>query len=216
MYTPIIRSNEEHRRMEEEARLLNEKRRSKNTILRLVVTTMISICMGVVLVSIADCNRQSVIEYEMHGPVSIESAEKFRKVLKIVPTGTTINMHIESFGGLILSRNKIIYYMQNSGVFVNCFVDSHAMSAGASILMACNTINVAPKAKIMFHMPRICVTVTCITRRALLPSDEGYQRAILDLSQTKTILTTKEWDSMMLGEDVNLYGDELMKRLRSK
>lgn len=158
-------------------------------------------------------------EYLMHGPVSIKSAEKFRLFIQTKGKGDKVYMHIESFGGLIISMQKILHHMKRTEAKIYCITDSHAASAGAMILMQCHRILIAPEAKIVFHVAQMCSETnffgSCIKYKPVSNEShpDAYAESIRFLTPIKHLLTKKEWSAMIKGKDIMIYGKDMMKRL---
>lgn len=158
-------------------------------------------------------------EYRFHGTVNIALAESFKEYL-LKYDGRNVTVHIESFGGLVLSMNKMIYYMDKSNSKIHCYVDSHSASAASIILMRCDTIEATPKAWIHFHVMQICTKrgiFGCIEQRAVSPDfhPELYQESLELLAPAKYVLTTKQWEDLINSKDVIITGKQLMEMLRN-
>lgn len=159
-------------------------------------------------------------EYNIHGAIDIDGAEKFRVFMKDKRKADSINIHIESPGGLVVSMHKYIYHLKKTKARVVCTVDSHAASAAAMILLACKNVLVAPEAMVLFHLSRYCIKpglMGCQKYKVVNPIDEpaDYRRAIRFLKVAKRYLTKEEWSSMIKGKDIRIRGEVLMRRIRN-
>lgn len=161
-------------------------------------------------------------EYELAGMVDIAMAQKFKKYILSVRNGQKIIIHIETFGGYGLSQDKILYYIKKSKADINCYADSHAMSAGANILVRCPKFYATDNARILFHVSQMCTqndaNGQCIAFKATSPTfyPEYYYESIEQLEEIKYLFTEFEWNQLLNSQNVTIKGDVLMKRLEGK
>lgn len=184
-----------------------------------IILTLISL--GIFLGALNLYKATRTVHYKLNTPIDFTTAEKFKQFIIDLGKGNTAVIHIESWGGYIISMHKIIYYLDKSDAATICYVDSHAASAAAMILMHCTYKHVTPRAEITFHLTQMCTEVSpygkCIKYRPVSPLfyPELYKESVEELNIAKTILTDDEWNAMLLGEDITLKGSTFMERLRA-
>ena len=162
----------------------------------------------------------SVYHYEISGLIDIAAAERFKKFISQRKAGDRVLIHIESQGGLVVSMNKIIFYLAKTRADVACYVDSHAFSAAANILTYCKRMVVTPRALVMFHLSQICtergLLGGCNKQKAVSPTfrPEVYKRAFRDFKRIRVLFTEQEYHDLINGKDIEIEGVEFMNRLR--
>lgn len=125
-----------------------------------------------------------------------------------------VNLYISSPGGLVSTSLDIINAIKKSKATFNGIVTSHACSAAASILMACDNKDVRELAYVMFHEASGGVF-----------GGQSHSKLKYQYEHVKThneyvtrkmcqdILTNKEIDSLLKGKDFYLTAKEFNKRI---
>jgi len=198
-------------------------RKKESNLLEILAVIIFSLLLLMLFSTVVKDNKGLKIlskeyKYSLNTQIDPKSAEDFKQFLLGLGENDIAIIHIESFGGLGLSNDKIIYYMKESKAELRCYVDSHAMSAGANILMRCDKIRVTPNSKILFHVSQVCSKTGlfgCIEYKPVSPTfyPEYYKEAVEELSEFKYIFTKEEWKDLLDGEDIIIKGKEFMKRL---
>lgn len=158
--------------------------------------------------------------YSISGPIDGDTAAGFKDFIVSKKAGDRVVIHIESHGGVVNSMYKIMFYLTKTKANVVCYVDSHASSAAANILMSCPKISITPRALITFHVFQICTQSSmlqgCTKSRAVSPvfRKDSYHRSMRGFRKIKHIFSKAEWVNLSSGADVSIEGEVLMKRLR--
>lgn len=167
-------------------------------------------------------NSSRITEYKLHGYVNQKMAEGFKRFILTKTVNDSVRIHIETFGGMVLSTNKILHYLTSTKASVICEVDSHAQSAGAMILAACETVKVKDYAEILFHISQVCketnVLGKCSKRAPINPKDNPrlYAQELKEMESVRHLLTDEEWDAMFKGKNIILRGNVFLDRFKGK
>ena len=181
------------------------------------------VCLTLILsLACAVTFKQSVHRFDIDTKIDFEMAEKFRKFLLSVRPGSGVQIHIESFGGLVIAHNKIVHYLKQSPAYITCTVDAYAASAAANIFMVCPNKVILDRAMLAFHVSQICVdyiALTCSKYQAVSPyfHPAEYYRSIELLEKIiKPYLTDEQWQLLLNSEDLIIYGEQINAVLNKK
>lgn len=150
-------------------------------------------------------------KYSLEGEINPYKAAQVTDWIKSLYSGEKATLHIETYGGHEVSAYKIAYYIKNTKADLTCFVDSHAMSAGAIILDSCRKIVVTPKAQILFHLPRYGDQFGNVT---LANKEDISYRLTEEVIDSCRFLNDQERKDVLEGKDVKILGRDIMERLR--
>ena len=156
------------------------------------------------------------VEFQFHGPVTLDLAEKFRLFMKKVGRFDTITIHIDSPGGRVDAMNKMMYYMEKyKDHRITCVVDRYAASAAANIALMCPNKEFADSAMFVFHLVQACTMIVndaCMewapVSKTFYPKDYFESVAMLQKLVGK-YLSKQQWKALINGEDLIIRGKQL-------
>lgn len=168
------------------------------------------------------------LHYSLNGIIDPVKARSVSAWLMSLGEEDKAMLHIETYGGHEVSAYKIMEYIGRTKGDVTCYVDSHAMSAGAMILSSCKKIYVTPRARVVFHLPRVggfqlplligkdalgIDTIKKLLEPKLVRPGSASYSMMQELMENCSFLTAEEMLMVNSEDDVTITGKQVMERL---
>lgn len=177
---------------------------------RIALLLLLLVLVSIVYVSLFFSMFANNKQINIHGLITQQTASEFKKRITNVTGHVTI--HIESHGGMVLSANKIIHYLEANNNHT-CVVDSHAQSMAALIALSCKKLIITNRAELLFHLPRMYEN-----GKIKIMTEQNFPKDFLYFKQDTVILdailTKEEMGDLEIGKDVVIRGQDLKKRLK--
>lgn len=143
----------------------------------------------------------------------IEGDQQYFKLIEMLRSahyGQRVDIYMLSPGGSVLHGNEIAAAMKASHGYVVYHVGSLAASMAAVLACQADKLDLAPQAVVMYHTIQ---TDQGAVINPTNPADASFLKAAKILTKNCKFLTQEEYDSIWVGQEVWLTGEEINKRL---
>lgn len=151
----------------------------------------------------------SAKQINVHGEFNKELMEKFITTIPKMQPGSELTIDINSPGGSLFVLEEILKIIKEYNLRTTCIVDEYAASAGAFLLLSCDTQKVKDNALIIFHLPYF--EVNGMQMRIYESSLNAYNK----FNKNKVLDTVlgDQLKDFLIGGDVYILGYMYNKRL---
>lgn len=187
------------------------------------------------VINLPPSDNHKILYAELSGRVTEESVKETVKTITEAGLGDTIVVRIRSEGGYVYAAERVLYAMDHSRARVKVLVDLYAASAAAYLFSHANDQEVSNNAIILYHRPSKCVKRMVITMlipfkeeeqivcTKLVDTDNGpldqetlaLHKKLLKEALDKHIIDQNEYNRVEKGEDVEVLGSEINRRIAS-
>ena len=140
---------------------------------------------------------------------------KWFDILQNATENDLVVIHINSYGGDLMTTNQIVTQIKTCEAQVVCQIESACCSAATMVALACDGLLCYPHGYMMIHTSSGCIfgKQSDIRRQEDFYNDwlEGFFNEIY-----KDFLTQKEINEVLNGKDMWLNSEEVMKRFRHR
>ena len=157
---------------------------------------------------------QQINSYSVYLSGGVGAAEDYVDWLNILNTAEpedTFTMHINSYGGYSATAIQLAAAMRNTQAEVHTSVSGNCCSAATMLLLAGDSMNVAPDIRFLVHNYSGGIYGKGHEIHAQASFDEAWSKTLLENSY-KYFLTQDEIDRVANGEDMWMDSDEVILR----
>lgn len=150
----------------------------------------------------------NVSNTKLYGDITFPKANAVAKKIKGLHEGDTLELKINSGGGIVEAGDIIRKSIRETKGQVIAVIEGQALSEGAFVAIACHEVK--GKGRVMFH---VGFQYDDEGRPFTNPQSWGHKQAI---SLTRAVLTKDEHHRMVKGQDIYMSVDTLKQRLAQK
>lgn len=148
-------------------------------------------------------------EYRLNTMVGKNNMDAFVEALKANPD-KDVTIYIDSPGGYVSTMERVMEALESHTGTSTCVVGNYdtAASAAGMILLACDVKEVAPYARVLFHLPYMSTTYPGYKIRSY-ESNRKFVDTLEYYNVDRLLKTLGVYEKFLLGGDVWLSGREV-------